>query len=121
MAQEQGVQAATDFLNNRTTESLAEIYAQHGIGSQSLPTIGASDNLLVAEHFARGPSQTQSGFVTSFRLSPQDAQTLAIPNWDNPMSFEMPNPAIGLPEREFLFHIQIDPKFIFNQTPVGPR
>jgi hypothetical protein len=121
MAQERGVPAATEFLNSRATEPLSNIYAQHGIGSQGLPTIGVSDNPLVAEYFARGPSQTQNGFVTTFRMEAREAERLTIPNWDNPMSFIEPNPYIGLPEREFLFHVQIDPKYVVKQVPVGPR
>jgi hypothetical protein len=121
MAQERGVPAATEFLNSRATEPLSNIYAQHGIGSQGLPTIGVSDNPLVAQYFARGPSQTQNGFMTTFRIEAREAERLAIPNWDNPMSFMELNPYIGLPEREFLFHIQIDPKYVIKQVPVEPR
>ena len=121
MAQERGVQATTEFLNEQVGGRLSNIYAQHGIGSQGLPTIGVSDNALVAEYYARGPSQTRNGFVTTFRMEAREAERLAIPNWDNPMSFEMANPAIGLPEREFLFHVQIDPKYAVKQVQLGPR
>ena len=80
-----------------------------------------SDNPAVANYFARGPYQNQNGFVTTFRLLPQDADTFAIPNYENDYSFFENNPDIGLPEREYLFHVQIDPKFVFKQTPVGPQ
>jgi hypothetical protein len=121
MAQDRGVEATTDFLNNRATEPLSEIYAQHGVGSQGLPTIGVSDNPAVAEYFARGPYQNQDGFVTTFRLSPQDAEKFAIPNFENDYSFFENNPDIGLPEREYLFHVQIDPKYAIKQVQVGPK
>jgi len=121
MAQERGVQATTEFLNNQPAGSLSDIYAEHGVSSNGLPTIGVSDDQAVAEYFARGPYQDQDGFVTTFRLSPEDATTFANPNFENPYSFFENNPAIGSPEREYLFHVQIDPKFVFKQTQVRPQ
>lgn len=121
IAQERGIRATTEFLDSHAGGTFSDIYAQHGVGSQGLPTIGVSDNRLVAEYFARGPSQTQNGFVTTFRMEAREAERLAIPNWDNPVSFTERNPLIGMPEREFLFHVQIDPKNVVKQVPVGPR
>lgn len=121
MAQERGVPATTDFLNSRTSAQFNDIYAEHGVGSQGLPTIGVSDNPSVAQYFARGPNQSQNGFVTTFRVESRDAANFAIPNYENPQSFFEINPNIGLPEREYLFHTQIDPKFIHQQVSVGPK
>jgi hypothetical protein len=120
MAQERGVPATTEFLNSRSASQFGDIYAEHGIGSQGMPTIGVTDSRLVAEYFARGPGQTQNGFVTTFRIEAREANNLMTPNFENPLSFFEPNPSIGLPEREFLFHTQIEPKFIYQQTPVRP-
>jgi hypothetical protein len=121
MAQERGVPATTEFLNSRSSAQFNDIYAEHGISSQGLPTIGVSDNRLVAEYFARGPGQNQSGFVTTFRLESRDAAKFAVPNYENPQSFFEINPSIGLPEREYLFHPQIDPKYIYQQIQVVPK
>jgi hypothetical protein len=121
MAQERGVQATTEFLNSRSAGGFNDIYESHGLGSQGLPTIGVTDNPAVAEYFARGPSQTQNGFVTTFRLESRDASNFAIRNYENPQAFFEPNPYIGLPEREYLFHTQIDSKFIYQQAPVRPK
>jgi hypothetical protein len=76
---------------------------------------------LVAEYFARGPGQNQNGFVTTFRLESRDAAHYATPNYENPQSFFEINSNIGLPEREYLFHNQIDPKYIYQQTPGVPK
>jgi uncharacterized Zn-binding protein involved in type VI secretion len=121
MAQERGLSTASEFLNSRSTEQLNEIFAEHGIGSQGQPTIGVSQNRQVAEYFARGPAQNQSGYVTTFRLESRDAARLAQANYENPMSFFEVNPNIGVPEQEFLFAPAIDPKFIYHQVPVGPK
>ncbi|WP_420997910.1 LysM peptidoglycan-binding domain-containing protein [Cupriavidus sp. 30B13] len=121
MAQERGVPATTEFLDSHAAGGLNDIYAAHGVGSQGLPTIGVTDNAAVAEYFARGPAQNQNGVVTTFRLAERDATNLAIPNYENPQAFFEPNPHIGLPEREYLFHTQIDPKFMFQQVPVKPK
>ncbi|WP_197334564.1 hypothetical protein [Ralstonia syzygii] len=121
MAQERGIQATTEFLDSHAAGGFNDIYAAHGIGSQGLPTIGVTDNQAVAEYFARGPAQNQNGVVTTFRLEARDAERFAIPNYENPQAFFEPNPHIGLPEREYLFHTQIDPKYIFQQVPVGPK
>ncbi|MBB5020665.1 hypothetical protein HNQ59_003990 [Chitinivorax tropicus] len=121
MAQERGVAATTEFLNTRSTSQLSEIYADHGLGSQGLPTIGVSDNPAVAEYFARGPSQKQSGVVTMFRLESRDAANAAIPNYENPHAWFGSNPINGLDEREYLFHTLIDPKYIYQQLPVVPK
>jgi len=121
MAQERGISATNDFLSGRSSAQLNDIYAEHGIGSQGLPTIGVSDNLSVAEYFARGPSQNQNGFVTTFRVESRDAANSAIQNYENPQAFFEINPSIGLPEREYLFHNQIDSKFIYQQVPVGAK
>lgn len=121
MAQERGMPATTEFLNSRSTGQLDDIFAEHGIGSQGMPTIGVSQNKQVAEYFARGPGQNQNGFVTTFRLESRDAATLARANYENPMSFFEVNPLIGLPEQEFLFAPNIPKKFIVNQVPVGQK
>ena len=121
MAQERGMPATTAFLNSRSTGQMDDIFAEHGIGSQGMPTIGVSQNKQVAEYFARGPGQNQNGFVTTFRLESRDAATLARANYENPMSFFEINPRIGLPEQEFLFAPNIPKKFIINQVPVGAK
>ena len=121
MAQERGVPATNDFLSGRSSAQLNDIYAEHGIGSQGLPTIGVSDNPSVAEYFARGPSQNQNGFVTTFRVESRDAANYAVQNYENPQAFFEINPSIGLPEREYLFHNQIDSRFIYQQVPVGAK
>jgi hypothetical protein len=121
MAQERGLAQTAEFLNSRSSGQLNQLFADHGLGSQGLPTIGVSQNRQVAEYFARGPAQNQNGFVTTFRLEARDAQMFARPNYENPLSFFEVNPAIGLPEQEFLFSPLIDPKFIFKQTQVGPK
>lgn len=121
MAKERGIQSTTEFLNSRSTGQLDEIFAEHGIGSQGMPTIGVSQNRQVAEYFARGPGQNQNGFVTTFRLESRDAATMARANYENPMSFFEVNPHIGLPEQEFLFAPSIPKKFIFNQVPVRSK
>jgi len=50
-----------------------------------------------------------------------EADRVLISNHENPYAFFEPNPAIGLPEREYLFQIKIDPKYIFEQQPVAPK
>ena len=83
MAEGQGVPAATEFLDSRAADGFSEIYVQHGTSSSGLPTIGVSDDPLVAEYFARGPNQDQAGFVTVFRMSEADANALANRNYEN--------------------------------------
>ena len=122
MAQERGPQVSTEFLNSRTSGQLTEIFDTHGnVGSQGLPTIGASRDPFVAEYFARGPYQNQNGFVTSFRIEQREAESIAFRNYENRHDIFDINPNIGRPEQEYLFRNQIDPKFIFEQRPVGPR
>ena len=121
MARERGIAATDDFLHSRAGEGFSDIYAQHGISSSGQPTIGVTDSLAVAEYFARGPGQNQAGFVTTFRVPVSEAERFAILNFENPMSFFEVNPSIGLPEREYLFHTRIDPKYFWQQTPAGPR
>lgn len=75
----------------------------------------------VAEYFARGPSQNQSGFVTTFRIEAREVEKFATPNYQNPMSFLEVNPSIGLPEQEYLFAPSIPKRFVFNKVPVGPK
>jgi hypothetical protein len=75
----------------------------------------------VAEYFARGVNQNQQGYLTIFRIERREAERILTPNYENPYAFFEPNPAIGLPEREYLFQIRIDPKYIFEQQPVAPK
>jgi len=58
--------------------------------------------------------------VTVFRMSEEDANALANRNFENPVAWFENNPEIGLPEREYLFHVQIDPKYIYQQYQVYP-
>lgn len=88
---------------------------------KGLPTIGVTEYPLVAEYFARGSLQTQNGFVTTFRIEAREADRVAIQDFENPRSFTGVNPDIGLSVQEYLFHIQIDPKYVVKQVPVGPR
>jgi YD repeat-containing protein len=120
MAQGQGVQATTEFLNSRDTGEFTDIYEAHGVHSAGSPAIGVTDDPAVAEYFARGPNQDQNGYVTVFRMSVEDANKFAIPNFDNPQAFFEINPKIGLAEREYLFHNFIDTNYIHQQYPVNP-
>jgi hypothetical protein len=53
-------------------------------------------------------------------MSEEDANALANRNFENPVAWFENNPEIGLPEREYLFHVQIDPKYIYQQYQVYP-
>ena len=120
MAGERGLSAATARLDAASTGELSDIYAMHGISSSGSPLIGVTDDIRVAEYFARGPAQNQLGYVTTFKVPIAEADRIAIPNYENPMAFFESNPKIGLPEREFLFHGKIDARYIFEQQQVKP-
>lgn len=121
MAQEQGVANATKYVNSLSANEVSDMFASHAIGSQALPTIGVTDSRAVAEYFARGVSQSQQGYLTIFRIERREAERILTPNYENPYAFFETNPAIGLPEREYLFQIKIDPKYIFEQQQVVPK
>ncbi|MCH7344474.1 hypothetical protein LZ017_13910 [Pelomonas sp. CA6] len=123
MAQSNGVHAAESFLSTRSTGAFGDILAEHGVSSSTSPFVSTSRNPRVAEYFARGPSQTQDGVLTTFRVEAREAAALMdqgrlVQNTENPMSFFEPNPAIGLPEAEFLFGPAINPRYIYQQVPV---
>jgi hypothetical protein len=122
MAQERGVPASTEFLSSRSAPQFTDMYASHGnIGSQGLSTIGVSKDPIVADYFARGPSQTQNGFVTTFRIESREVESVAFRNYENRYDVSGTNPNLGRMEQEYLFHNQIDKKYIFQQQPVRPR
>lgn len=121
MAQEQGVMNATKYFDNLASAERSAIYEIHGVTSQASPLIGITDSRAVAEYFARGVNQNQQGYLTIFRIERREADRILTPNYENPYAFFEPNPAIGLPEREYLFQIKIDPKYIFEQQPVAPK
>lgn len=115
-----GAKTSDGFLNNLSDGGLRDVMEEHGVTSQSSPFISTSSNPAIAQYYARGTGQTQNGFVTTFRLSSEDAAQFAIPNFENPVAFFEINSKIGLPESEYIFKSQIDPKFIYQQVPVGP-
>jgi hypothetical protein len=122
MAQERGLLASTEFLSNRSGVPFTDMYATHGnIGSQGLPTIGVSKDPIVADYFARGSQQNQNGFVTTFRIESREAQSVAFRNFENRYDVFNINPNIGRMEQEYIFHNQIDKKYIFQQQPVRSR
>lgn len=126
MSQTHGTQTVDDFLNGMSSGAQSDYLAEHGISSALSPYIGTTKNPTVAEYFARGANQDQAGYVTTFRIESREARALQdqgaiVPNFENPMSFFEPNPAIGLPESEFLFGNQIDAKYIYQQVPVGGK
>ena len=113
--------ATTARLDAMSTGELSDAYAMHGISSSGSPLIDVTDDIRVAEYFARGPAQNQSGFITTFRVPMADVDRFTTPNFENPMAFFEVNPKIGFPEREFLFQGKIDPKYIYSQQQVKPR
>jgi hypothetical protein len=121
MAQSAGADVTQSFLSSESTGVLADVRAEHGVASAGSPYIGVSTNPEVANYFARGPLQDQGGFVTVFRVPQSEASQLAMPNFDNPMAFEMVNPKIGVQESEYLFQGQIPQKYMFTQYPVAPK
>lgn len=123
MAQTNGLQATESFLSTRSTGALGDILGEHGVSSSTSPFVSTSRNPQVAEYFARGPMQTQDGVMTTFRVEAREAAALEaqdrlVRNVENPMAFGEPNPAIGLPEAEFLFGPAINPRYIYQQVPV---
>ncbi len=125
MSEMRGTQATESFFSELPAGQLGDVYAEHGISSSMSPFIGTSKNPTVAEYFAKGVNQDQAGYTTTFRIESREAALLQqqghiVPNFENPMSFFEPNPKIGVPESEFLFRNQIDPKYIFQQFKVNP-
>ena len=123
MSQSKGIGATDTFLNGLSGGARTDILTEHGVSSAVSPFVSTSRNPAVAEHFARGAEQTQGGYVTTFRIESREAGSLQnqghiVPNVENPMSFFTPNPRIGLPESEFLFRNSINPRYIYQQTPV---
>ncbi len=126
MAQDCGTVETQRFLDGLPKSPLSEILSEHAVTNSGSPFVSSSRNISVAEYYARGRSQMQEGVVTIFRIEAQEAKLLQsqgklVPNFENPVAFFEPNPLIGLPESEFLFAIEIDPRFIYRQVPVRAK
>ena len=115
MTNDLGRGASSDYLSSLSDGTLRDVMEEHGVTSQNTPFISTSSNPRVAEYYARGTEQNQQGWVTTFRLSPADADAFAIPNFENPVAFFAENSKIGMPESEYIFANSINPKFIFKQ------
>ena len=113
-----GADVAERYVGSLSNGTLRDVLEVHGVTSVDSPFISTTTNPVVAEHYARGVSGNQPGYVTTFRLTPQDAKELTIANFENPVAFFEINSKIGVPESEYLFSSRIDPKFIFDQRQV---
>lgn len=108
VAQTRGVSASDAvILNAERRGSVSSLFEDHALTSQGSPFISLSSSEEVAQHFARGTSGDQAGFVTVFRV-PRNS---ALPNFENPIPWE----------REYLAPTQIDPRYILRQYPVRPK
>jgi hypothetical protein len=116
--------AQQSLLNARASGGFTDALELHGLDSAESAFIGVTDDIRVAEYFAKGSSQTAAGYVTTFRMHQSEwdalvANDMIVPNFENPYAFFEVNPVIGLAEREFLFPGQIDSRYIYRQTQMG--
>ncbi len=119
-----GPKATSEFLAAQSPAEILDLRTDHGISSFNSPYISTTKNPTVAQFFAKGPNQIQNGFVTTFKIEEREANSLKengdlVPNLENPLAFFQINPDIGLPEAEFIFKNEIDPRYIHTQTGVS--
>ena len=123
MSQMKGSGVSTEFLDSMSSAASSDLRATHGVSSSASPYVSTTKNPVVAEFFAKGPSGTQSGVVTTFRVETREAallqkQAKLVANFENPMAFFEPHPLIGLPESEYLFIDEIDSRYIYTNRGV---
>ena len=123
MSQMKGTGASTEFLDSMSSVASNDFRATHGVSSSASPYVSTTKNPVVAKFFAKGPIGTQNGVVTTFRVETREAALLQeqeklVANFENPMAFFEPNPLIGLPESEYLFLDEIDPRYIYTSRGV---
>jgi hypothetical protein len=107
LALEKGDDASNAAIANAEAKGeMSALFENHALTSTKSPFVSVTSSQAAAEEKARGPSGTQAGWVTKFRL-PED---LPRPNFEN----------ADTGEREHLVATKIDGKFIHGQYPVKP-
>lgn len=129
-AQLEGVDTARARLSSLTDRNIANELRDHSISSQRSDFVSVTDDLSVAEYFARGfNGANTNGVVSTFRIEARefnrldlfssDASLLRF-NSDSDLTL-FGNPALGgRSEREFLFETQIPKRYFFDQRPINP-
>ncbi len=120
MAEKQGVPQTNSFLNSLDDASYQMRAEYHSWSSEGSAFISVTPNKSVAEYFARGESQTNSGWITEFKV-PSGNESSDFAKYNQYSEFnQKSNPKIGQTEQEYLAPGKIDPRYIYQQYKVGP-